>query len=242
MIRFNVFLLATLVVLSVVSNNAKANASALAFGGDNSWGWATRSNQKEANSVALKFCNQNALKKDCKLTFVSIILNAENDTNQSWVKTSSSVADARKMAIKACGHATCKVTFETTKPGFFSLAKSAKDKNGGAHYYLAHEFSNLDEAIKESLRGCEKNGDGEKCDTFWSGVIPGNYGVSPPPISPQIKAEKSCRPNTPTVQCSSQCENGNCLVTYKNGCKIRVQVQPNFDSFNNQWTFPPPSC
>ena len=36
--------------------------------------------------------------------------------------------------------------------------------------------------------------------------------------------------------------NGNCVVTYTNGCRMRVQVNPSFNAFNNQREYPSPSC
>jgi len=55
-------------------------------------------------------------------------------------------------------------------------------------------------------------------------------------------APASCRPRTSSIRCTSSCSNGNCLVTYENGCKMRVQVSPSLDPFTNQWTYPSPSC
>lgn len=52
----------------------------------------------------------------------------------------------------------------------------------------------------------------------------------------------SCRPTTTSVSCSSQCVNGDCVLTYPNGCRMRVQVQPRFNGFTNQWEHPAPSC
>ncbi len=55
-------------------------------------------------------------------------------------------------------------------------------------------------------------------------------------------ASANCRPRTASVRCTSSCNNGNCVVTYENGCKLRVQVSPTLDPFSNQWTYPSPSC
>lgn len=60
--------------------------------------------------------------------------------------------------------------------------------------------------------------------------------------APAPSGDGSCRPRGNTLRCTSQCTNGNCLVTYENGCKIRVQVQPTFNSLNNRWDYPAPSC
>ena len=51
-----------------------------------------------------------------------------------------------------------------------------------------------------------------------------------------------CRPRTSNLVCQSTCSNGDCLVTYQNGCKMRVQVNPKFDPLTNNWTYPAPSC
>ena len=60
--------------------------------------------------------------------------------------------------------------------------------------------------------------------------------------NPAPNGNGECRPQGNTIRCTSQCSNGNCIVTYENGCKIRVQVQPRFNPFNNQWDYPAPSC
>lgn len=66
------------------------------------------------------------------------------------------------------------------------------------------------------------------------------------PASPtglkKLQEVNSCRPKSQTLTCSSQCTNGDCTVTYENGCKVRVQVQPRFDSLTNSWTYPAPAC
>ena len=53
---------------------------------------------------------------------------------------------------------------------------------------------------------------------------------------------KSCRPKTQPIRCESSCVNGACVVSYQNGCKIRVQVSPRFDPFTSQWIYPSPPC
>jgi alpha/beta superfamily hydrolase len=57
-----------------------------------------------------------------------------------------------------------------------------------------------------------------------------------------IAKNGNCRPKTNQLRCSSQCYNGDCEVTYENGCKVRVQVNAKFDPFTSQWTYPSPSC
>lgn len=58
----------------------------------------------------------------------------------------------------------------------------------------------------------------------------------------KVVVNESCRPHSTRVVCQSRCANGDCILTYENGCKIHVTVQPNFNSFTNQWEYPAPSC
>lgn len=235
-------LMLMLVVPCAISNTARAEASAIAFGSEDGWGWATRNNQQEANSAALKFCNEYNQKKDCALKATKAVVRAEGGGGRTgYARSYISLADAKKVAIKSCGNASCKVTFEMTKPGFYSLAKSETDENGKVNFHLTYKFDDSDEVDKQAKQRCESAA-GRKCSIIMSGAIPGIYKLRSAPSPSPVSSEKNCRPNTPTVRCSSQCANGNCIVSYENGCKIRVQVQPRFDSFNNQWTYPSPSC
>ncbi len=52
----------------------------------------------------------------------------------------------------------------------------------------------------------------------------------------------SCIPQTTRRQCEFACTNGDCVVEYTNGCRVRVQVAPRFDPLANEWKFPPPTC
>lgn len=143
-------------------------------------------------------------------------------------------------ALKSCGEPDCKVNLQVTKPGFFAVAKP--DESGN-NFYLTIRYSDLDKAIADAIEGCIKLNGGD-CRLDSSGAIPGIYKTEGTPsarLSPAV-SDRNCRPKTPTLRCSSQCTNGDCTVTYENGCKMRVQVQPQFDSFTNQWTYPAPSC
>jgi len=62
------------------------------------------------------------------------------------------------------------------------------------------------------------------------------------PAAKPPKLTGNCRPTGPSIRCQSRCTNGNCIVTYENGCEIRVQVQPKFNPFNSQWEYPSPGC
>lgn len=53
---------------------------------------------------------------------------------------------------------------------------------------------------------------------------------------------RDCRPRTSSLRCQSNCVNGNCVVTYENGCKINIQVNSKYNAFTNQWEYPSPGC
>lgn len=66
-------------------------------------------------------------------------------------------------------------------------------------------------------------------------------------VAAHVKTSKAstggdCRPRTSSLRCQSNCVNGDCVVTYENGCKMRVQVNSQYNSFNNQWEYPSPGC
>jgi len=227
-------------MLQVLSGAALADAGAVAFGSGNSNGWATRATQNMANAEALRFCNQNNPKKDCKLAPTRAVARAESDQRTTYGYGINGAAEARKLALKACG-AGCKITRTITDPGFYSLAQSKQDDDGNSVFHLAYGYDDSDRADTKAVERCREES-GRECTIVHYGVIPGTIHKVLPTAAPARQAEASCRPNTPTVRCSSECSNGNCVVTYDNGCRMRVQVQPRFDGFTNQWTYPAPSC
>ncbi|WP_298925212.1 DUF4189 domain-containing protein [uncultured Ramlibacter sp.] len=222
---------------------ASAMASAVAYGTDAA-AWATHSTQKEANKMALDVCNAKTVKKDCKLQVTKALARAVSDAHTGWGRSGISLAEAEKLALKHCGDKDCKVNFRLTKPGFFSVARTAEPNNGVGRFYAAHQYDNMNESENDAIAGCEKAG--QKCALFWTGVIPGQQDVAPAPkAQPVAKAEpqpKNCRPQTASIRCSSQCVNGSCVVAYENGCKLRVVVQAEYDPFTNQWKYPSPAC
>lgn len=236
---------ALFLILSVTSGHVWAEASAVAFGSGDKWGWATRATQNEANKAALAFCNEVTPERDCILDQAKAIARADGPKSAGFGKSASSLARARKIALEECGNAKCKVTFETTKPGLYALSKSKPDANGNSDFYIAYQYSDRDNVERAAISGCEKL-TGQTCYIELSGAIAGNYKVAsspaPKPQAPQLANDQNCRPTTRSISCSSQCTNGNCIVTYQNGCKIRVHVQPQFDGFTNQWTYPSPGC
>lgn len=148
--------------------SAHADATAIAYGSDNSWGWATRQTQSEANELALDICNKNSTSKDCALDSTKAIARAEYANAIGYGRSTIGVYDARKQALEACGKARCRVTLVVSDPGFYSLVKS----NNQLYFFLTYGFSNSDDADKIALENCAKT-DGESCQSVWSGAIAG---------------------------------------------------------------------
>lgn len=95
--------------------------------------------------------------------------------------------------------------------------------------------------------------EGQKISRLWkpgtplplqseTGAAPEPSPASTAPTTPEVSSTGDCRPTGTAIRCQSRCINGDCILTYENGCKIRVQVRPSFNSFNNQWEYPSPSC
>ena len=216
---------------------ARADASAVALGSDK-LAWSTKINQQAANKDALEKCNELSAKKDCKLDQTKFIAEARGGSRQSWGRSSVDMASAKKTALKGCGEADCKISTEISSPGFYSLAQAISDQDGKDGSYLTHGYTDRDNSNIVAKQNCLKNV-GRECELVWSGAIPGN---KPSDYTKTVVSGKSCRPQTASIKCSSQCQNESCIVSYENGCKIRVQVQPTFDAFTNQWKYPTPSC
>lgn len=196
---------------------------------------------------------------------------ASNQEGSSFLNFNSDTKEkATEGAIRGCEERAstkgkCKVHSDmvTGSRAWFAFAENSTDRGIG--------FSVLSEqdAKQRAMDFCQKGSDGGPCkitETYQ------NKGLTlAPPAFAKLKAriereesqrnsaaqkqvqkkiaaapapsdDGSCRPRGNTLRCSSQCTNGNCLVTYENGCKIRVQVQPTFNSLNNRWDYPAPSC
>jgi hypothetical protein len=104
-----------LIVLSAVSSLAQANAYAIAFGSDKSWGWGAYNTQQEANSTALKICNSYNPKKDCTLQVTKALVFAKDKGKTAFGISFTSLADAKKKALSAGGTPGCKVTGDTAR-------------------------------------------------------------------------------------------------------------------------------
>lgn len=128
----------------------------------------------------------------------------------------------------------CKIYARGQEPGFGAV--SCGDDGCG----WAVGRTTIQEAENAAYEACSK--DIKNCASkdlkSWSDFA----GFNEPKAAPPASSSGNCIPNTPVRRCSSQCTNGNCLVTYENGCKVRVQVSPRFDPFSNQWQYPSPGC
>jgi hypothetical protein len=145
----------------------------------------------------------------------------------------SSKKQAESAALKECVKAKgvkCRVVGSKDQLGYVALASSKT-------WVTAQIEDTLADAKRAALDKCAKEtSTDDSCTIEWTGI----NGVVRD--NPQTAQTNDCRPRTPELRCRSNCVNGNCVVEYENGCKIRVQVSPRFDSFSNQWTYPSPSC
>ncbi len=127
----------------------------------------------------------------------------------------------------------CKIVSRAPNPGYGAIVCGVE----GCSWGMA--FGSAQEAIDAIYADCAKSYTNcrDKNISFWEDRA---GFVNPAAVSAPALAD--CRPQTNTLQCSSSCNNGSCVVKYENGCQMRVQIQPRFNGFNNQWEYPAPSC
>lgn len=139
---------------------------------------------------------------------------------------------AEAQALKLCRGAAkkkCEIGASNDSLGYVALAVSPQ-------FLYVFTGDTPDEAKKRALQGCaDKTSTEHVCEIKYEGI---NGVVRDEPRAQQ----QNCRPRTREIRCRSNCVNGDCIVEYENGCKIRVQVPARFDPFSNQWTYPAPSC
>lgn len=175
---------------------------------------------------------------------------------------------AEAAAIRGCEEraatkGVCKIAAVTSERTWYAFAHS---ENGGG---FGRSTLSAEDAKQAAIGFCVKDANGSPCRVT---QVHENPGPLPAPSSftaleARIEREKAqrnaaaekkaqkkvamapapsgdgnCRPSGNVLRCTSQCFNGNCTVTYENGCKIQVQVQPKFNPFNNQWDYPAPGC
>lgn len=232
-------------VMSVLSGVVAAESVAIAYSpSSENTAWVRRANQNEANKVAIKLCNQDAQKRDCVLSSIKALAKATGSDRVAYGWSNKSISDAKRDAVANCKQPDCKIVDLLTEPGFISLARSDEDKEGNVHFHTSYAYDNPEEAYKTALGKCKERS-GQECKIVITTSIAGTLREESPanakPVAP-VATNQNCRPKTPTIRCTSSCANGDCLVTYENGCKMRVQVSPRYDSFQNTWVYPSPSC
>lgn len=153
--------------------------------------------------------------------------------NNSITYGYSSLQAAEKDALKRCAEAArkngvkgkCKVEMSDEGPGYIAIAYG--DDGAGYGYGPSSQ-----DAVEAAASGCTKSYKNCKTDSveYWEDSV-GRQASAP-----------SCVPNTAVRQCHSDCDNGSCVLTYKNGCKVQVQMQPEFNPLTTAWEYPPPQC
>lgn len=224
---------------------------------------------EKAAKQALSNCRKEA--QDCYLSLAAWDSGknwaaiASNPAGEAFVKHDSITAEiAQTEAIRGCEERAsskggCKVVSVTSKRTWYAFAYSN-------NYFGAGWSSESEKIAKQNaMDSCSEGAKGSTCRVT---QVFKNDGPKPEPsalgkLQARIERERgqrntstqrkttaatipdgdsNCRPRGNLLHCTSQCNNGNCIVTYENGCKIRVQVQPKFNPLNNQWDFPAPSC
>lgn len=137
--------------------------------------------------------------------------------------------EARKNGI-ANRAGKCKVVTRAKGPGYGAVVCG----NNGCNWATGYESSQA--AVDAAYDGCNKNY--QNCPSenikYWEDFA----GFARKPAAKV--AGSDCRPRTSYLRCQSSCTNGDCIVSYENGCKMRVQVSPQFNGA--QWIYPSPSC
>lgn len=126
----------------------------------------------------------------------------------------------------------CKVVTRADSPGYGALVCG----DDGCAWAVGNESGQA--AVDTAFDLCERNYKSCKSENikFWEDF----EGFDLPKAANPSGGD--CRPKTKQLSCQSNCTNGDCVVTYENGCKMRVQVSPRFDGFHNRWVYPSPSC
>lgn len=220
--------------------SAHAEHAAVAYVNGGGWGgWAVKATKQKAEASALQQCRDANPGEKCAIQYGVAISRAESQDRMGFSTSSKSKADAEKLALQNCGNPDCKIVWTKTKPGFYA-AFQVMNKGEVSDYYLQYGADTGNWAIEEGKRNCEKV-NGTECQVAAFGAIKGNFDV-PKAAAPSkpAAAPASCRPNTSHIRCTSRCVNGDCTVTYENGCQIRVRVLPQFNG--QSWVYPSPSC
>ena len=125
----------------------------------------------------------------------------------------------------------CKVVGQGKAPGYGTIICGVE----GCAWVLGHPTAQ--EAIDAAYEMCSKSY--SNCKDKDIRYSQDSAGFAP---SPSQNTANDCRPRSNSLRCTSSCSNGDCIVTYENGCKLPVQVQPRFNGFTNTWEYPAPNC
>ena len=195
--------------------------------------------------IRLLVCGALIVLSESSYAFTSIAIINGHSTASIWAAWNYSTQKAAdQAALEGCrsearkngiGNLSkqCKVVTRAKKSGYGALTC------GDTGCSWAVEYGSAQDAVDSAYESCAEryNNCRDKDITYWEDFT----GFSPKTRAKAL-VPNDCRPRTPTLSCKSTCTNGNCLVTYENGCKMRVQVTPQFNPFSNQWTYPSPSC
>lgn len=145
----------------------------------------------------------------------------------------SDIRTAKSEALKQCEEMAhkngvkgrCRVVLSDAGPGYIAIAGG---DDGTGYGYGASAQNAIDAAAgacTKSYKNCKTNS-----VEYWEDFVGQKANAS------------SCVPNTGLRQCRSECDNGSCILTYKNGCKVQLQMQPRFNPITTAWEYPPPQC
>ncbi|MHA4868872.1 hypothetical protein ACXZ1M_14340 [Duganella sp. PWIR1] len=128
----------------------------------------------------------------------------------------------------------CKTVARAIGPGFGAMVCA----EGGCSWSMGHDSAQ--DAIDAAYQSCTKNYGNcqDKEIPFWED----RKGYLAKPVAQKLQPPSDCRPRTSHLECTSKCTNGSCVVKYKNGCQLEVQVQQQFNPISNSWDYPAPSC
>jgi hypothetical protein len=161
----------------------------------------------------------------------------DDDLNWGAKRHANSKATAIKEAMGTCKEVAtkpCKILGVKSGTGFLIIAASPSHLR-----YALNEDE--DEARRVALEGCAK----ETPVSQTCKIVLSEYNGVPPKtdkVASNVQPSGNCRPRTATIRCQSNCINGDCTVTYENGCKMRVQVDPHYNSLENRWEYDSPNC
>lgn len=178
---------------------------------------------------------------------VTAIATIDKHASQAWARASDyeSQKEADNDALEACRSEArknglgklakqCRVATRADGPGYGALVCGVDGCMWGTGFDTAQD------AIDTAYQGCIKSY--AKCQDKNIGYWEDFAGFAKNAVPQKAPVKTDCRPRTNELQCTSSCQNGSCIVTYRNGCQMRVQVQAQFNPLSNTWNYPATSC